>query len=153
MDSLGRPAQDMSAMFLLLPMQIFWHQPGAGTSQSVSGNLTTKATDFWKVASNGPILSIAFSPSSLSLASESHDMERFIYGIAMMEDVPAGITTSLEVAQLVVVFSPDKAILATGGNGNSNFLLDLEATDDSSSPSRIFEMNGQDVLISLMCIL
>ena len=139
-------------MFLLLPMQFFGISQGARTSQSVSGNLTTKATDFWKVARDGPILSIAFSPSSLSLASESHDMERFIYGIAMMEDVPAGITTSLEVAQLVV-FSPDKAILATGGNGNSNFLLDLEATDDSSSPSRIFEMNGQDVLISLMCIL
>jgi hypothetical protein len=41
-------AQNMSAVFLFLPIGRFWHRV-ATTNRSVCGSLTTKATDFWKV--------------------------------------------------------------------------------------------------------
>jgi hypothetical protein len=44
-----KATQNLSGAFLFLKMENFSH-PGASTSQSVCGSLTTKATDFWKVA-------------------------------------------------------------------------------------------------------
>ena len=88
---------------------------------------------------NGGITSIAFSPSGSSLASGSIDN-----GKVRWWNIDDGrcIRTFTSGSRFVwsVAFSPDGANLAAGGG--SIYLWDLEANDDSSSPSSTIETNG-----------
>ena len=93
---------------------------------------------------NGAITLIAFSPSGSSLASGSLGS-----GDIRLWDISSGScirTLSTKLENLwSVVFSPDGVTLAIGGSSSSIFLWDVEANDDSGSPSSIIETDEQSV--------
>ena len=89
---------------------------------------------------NASIRSIAFSPSGLSLASVAYGGEVRLWDITM--DRCARIITRKVEYVRGVAFSPDGATLAVGGSSPIH-LWDLEADNDSGSPSNILKTNRQ----------
>jgi WD40 repeat protein len=129
--------------FLSLPMGTFWHRGGGSVDKSIRLWKLEDQSYILLEGHNGAISSVAFSPSGSSLASGSFG----VVGEVRLWDVNEGRCTRIFPTRLEgiwsVAFSPDGSTLAASG-GSSILLWDLEAGDESSSPSSTIETNGRE---------